>query len=106
MVHFRIPAGTSTQTFMAYGYKGQIYVRADVCVPCQSINFALKGNLLVCMSCGTTFDVLTCKGTGTVGSSACRKYPKDAVSFRIQDGQLVMNTGDLNTAYQNTVTIN
>jgi uncharacterized membrane protein len=104
MIHFKLQTASGQQQFMVYGFDDKIYVRGDDCVPCKSINFALKGNLLICMSCGTTFDVVTGKGVGTVGSSGCRAYPKEASTFQIKDGQIIMKTSDLDTAYQNTLT--
>jgi nitrite reductase/ring-hydroxylating ferredoxin subunit len=104
MIHFKLQTASGQQQFMVYGYDGKVYVRGNDCVPCKSINFALKGNLLICMSCGTTFDTVTGKGVGSVGSSGCRAYPKEPSAFQFQDGQIIMKTSDLNTAYQNTLT--
>jgi nitrite reductase/ring-hydroxylating ferredoxin subunit len=103
MTHFKMtPPSGKQETFMAYYYQGQIYVRGDWCA-CQSINFDMKGNLLICTSCGTTFDTVTGKGTGTVGSPNCRTYPKESAVYQTQDGKLVMKVSDLDTAYQNTL---
>ena len=105
IVHFRVTSAANQQeTFMAYYYDGLIYVRGDDCVPCQSINFSLKGNLLVCNSCGTTFNAITGKGTGTVGSPQCRTYPKEIAAYTIQGDQIVMHLNDLDTTFQNTIT--
>jgi hypothetical protein len=105
MVHFRVTSAAGKQeTFMAYYYNGLVYVRGDDCVPCQSINFSLKGNLLMCDSCGTTFNAVTGVGTGTVGSPTCREYPKEIAAYTIQSGQIVMHLSDLDTAFLNTIT--
>ena len=64
---------------MAYDLAGEKYVRANVCPPCRSIGFSLAGDILVCNSCGTRFNVKTGDGI----SGARKDYPKAAVEYAI-----------------------
>jgi nitrite reductase/ring-hydroxylating ferredoxin subunit len=82
-------------TFMAYDLNGEIYVRANICPPCRSIDFSLQQSTLVCDTCGTVFDAKT--GAGIEG--ACVAYPKAAVSYEINGGKITMQGTDLLTAY-------
>ena len=103
ILHFKLQTDANTETFMSYIYDGKLYVRADNCVPCRSIKFALKGNQLICMSCNTTFNAVTGIGEGSVGSASCRAYPKESSAYEIKDGQLVMKVSDLHKAFQDTL---
>ncbi len=98
MTHFKVRSGNTESTYMAYTLGGKVYVRADICPPCRSINFSLVGNTLVCDSCGTIFDATAGDGI----SGACVAYPKQLVSYSSQDGKLLMKRADLLAAYQNT----
>ena len=101
LINTRFVVNTPTQTlsFMAYKYDNQVSVRADICPPCGSRSFTLTKGTLVCDSCGTVFNVKT--GVGISG--ACVKFAKQAVPFQVQDGNIVMNGADLQTAFQNTL---
>jgi hypothetical protein len=103
IVHFKLQIDASTETFMCYVYDGKFLVRGDDCVPCRSINFALKGNQLICMSCNTTFNAVTGIGEGSIGSASCRAYPKASSMYEIKDAQLVMKISDLHKAFQDTL---
>jgi nitrite reductase/ring-hydroxylating ferredoxin subunit len=98
-VHFNLEAQGSDMNFMAYVLDGEIYVRANVCPPCRSIGFSLKEAVLVCDRCATTFNAKT--GEGIKG--ACVDFPKASVPYEITDGNIVMNSTDLVTAYQDTI---
>jgi nitrite reductase/ring-hydroxylating ferredoxin subunit len=97
---FLVNAATDPMSFMAYKYNNQLYVRADICPPCGSESFTLKNGTLVCDSCGTVFNAKT--GSGIKG--ACVKFTKQAVAFEIKDGNINLNSLDLTTAFQNTLT--
>jgi len=100
IVHFRLPFPSGgSETFMAYVYNGKTYARADVCPPCRSTSFSLAGSTLVCDTCGTVFDA----ATGDGKSGACVNFPKADVPFQVENGNLVMNADEMNTAYQNTL---
>jgi nitrite reductase/ring-hydroxylating ferredoxin subunit len=99
ITHFKVKTPTQDLAFMAYQFDGKLYARADICPPCGSENFSLKGDTLVCDTCGTVFNAAT--GVGVKG--ACVKYPKQIVPYQIKDGNLVMNGSDLQAAFQNTL---
>lgn len=98
-VHFNVPTSYGQLAFMAYNLNGETYVRANVCPPCNSIGFTLNDGILVCDSCGTTFEAATGNGI----SGGCVAYPKEEVAYTVQNGQIVMNIDDAITAYGATV---
>lgn len=96
------PASGQQESFMAYVYGGQTYVRASICVPCGGQSYSLQGNRLICDTCGTTFNATT--GEGVSGVQACMGYPKQPVQFSVSaDGSMVMRTSDLLAAFQKTL---
>lgn len=97
--HFLVNSPGGTMGFMAYMLDNVIYVRASICPPCRGKTYALDGNILVCDTCGTTFNATT--GVGIAG--ACVNYPKASVTCTVADGNLIMKVSDLTTAYQNTL---
>ncbi len=97
--HFKVSTTYGDLSYMAYTLDGQLYARADICPPCRSQSFSLKGNTLVCDACGTVFDART--GSGISG--ACVRYPKAAVSYTINGDGLVMKAEDLIAAYRTTL---
>ena len=99
ITHFEFVTQDKDMTFMAYDLNGEIYIRANICPPCHSIGFSLQQGTLVCDTCGTVFDAET--GVGISG--ACVAYPKAAVPYEINDGNITMQGNDLATAYQDTV---
>jgi len=102
-VEFNLKFDQGTASYMAYSWNGATYIRASVCVPCQGRSFTLKGNTLVCNTCGTVFSAKT--GAGISGVAACQNYPKAAVPFTTgADGNITMTKADLLTAFTNTLT--
>jgi nitrite reductase/ring-hydroxylating ferredoxin subunit len=98
-VHFNVETQDGNMTFMAYILDAEIHVRANVCPPCHSIGFSLDGDILVCDRCATKFNAQT--GAGISG--ACVNYPKASVPYEVADGNIVTNSTDLITAYQDTI---
>ncbi len=98
-VHFEVETQDSNMNFMAYVLDGETHVRANVCPPCRSKGFSLDENILVCDRCATTFNAET--GEGIEG--ACVDYPKASVPYETENGNIVMNSADLTTAYQDTI---
>lgn len=100
IVHFWMDTATGKEAFMAYKLDGTIYMRGNICVPCRSYDYSLQKGILVCDTCGTTFNAkTTAKGT----SGACVNYPKEPATFQVQDGSVVATVADLDTAYQQTL---
>jgi nitrite reductase/ring-hydroxylating ferredoxin subunit len=98
-VSFEVETQGGSMTFMAYVSDGEIWIRANVCPPCRSTGFSLDDDTLVCDRCATTFNAET--GEGIRG--ACVDYPKASVPYGINDGNIVMNSADLITAYEDTI---
>ena len=98
-VHFNVKTRDEDMNFMAYVLDGEISVRANVCPPCQSIGFSLEEAVLVCDRCATTFKAKT--GEGIEG--ACVDFPKAAVPYEINGGNIAMKGTDLIAAYQDTI---
>ena len=99
MTHFRVSAIAGNIAFMAYEFEDNIYVRANVCPPCGSVGFSLRGDILVCDTCATTFNATTGKGI----SGGCVNYPKESVAYEITTGYIVMSAVDLIKAYEETL---
>jgi nitrite reductase/ring-hydroxylating ferredoxin subunit len=97
--HFLVDTQSGTMGFMAYALNDEIVVRASICPPCRGKTYSLSGTILVCDTCGTTFDAKT--GIGISG--ACVNYPKASVPYNLSGGNIVMKITDLQTAYQNTL---
>ena len=98
IIHFKVPSDDGELAFMAYTEDGDINVRANVCPPCRSIGFSLNGDELVCDSCLTRFEA----DTGAGISGACKDFPKASVDYQTDGDAIVMQTGDLVTAHENT----
>jgi nitrite reductase/ring-hydroxylating ferredoxin subunit len=98
ITHFEFRTQDKDMTFMAYDLSGETYVRANICPPCHSIGFSLQQSTLVCDTCGTVFDAKTGEGI----NGACVAYPKTAVAYKIDNGNIVMKGTDLIAAYQDT----
>ncbi len=98
-VHFNVKTQGEDMNFMAYVLDGEISVRANVCPPCRSIGFSLEEAVLICDRCATTFKART--GDGIEG--ACVDFPKAAVPYEINGGNIAMKGTDLIAAYQDTI---
>ena len=98
-VHFKVNTDTGELAVMAYKLDGEVYVRSNVCPPCNSIGFSLKDGTLVCDSCGTVFDAV--EGTGIEGG--CVAYPKENIPYKVSDGKLTMKFDDVVTAHERTI---
>lgn len=98
-VHFNVPTQHGNLAYMAYVLDDEIFVRANVCPPCGSIGFTLDNGILVCDSCGTTFDATTGNGI----SGGCVAYPKESVPYTVTQSNIVMNIDDAIQAYAQTI---
>lgn len=64
--------------------EGKVVTAVSMCEPCNSTAFHLKGEALVCNSCGTTW----VSGTMEAISGSCGKYPPDVVPNEVSDGRI------------------
>lgn len=102
ITHSRVSTPAGNITFMAYEYKDDLYVRADICPPCRSENFSLVDDTLVCDSCGTVFKAASGNGV----SGGCVRYPKADIPYLLQDGKIVIQEAALVTAFRETLSPN
>jgi len=58
---------------------GKLLVAVSLCEPCNSENFHITGDKIICNACGTTWDLNTLKGL----SGGCQQYPPDALSYTV-----------------------
>lgn len=100
-VHFKLGSGQTATGFVAYTLNGTIQVRARICVPCRGESFTLKGDTLVCDTCGTVFSATT--GKGISGAPACQSYTKLAVPFTTANGSITMKMADLQSSFNRTM---
>lgn len=100
-VHFKVNTNSDAGEIavMAYKLDDEIVIRSNVCPPCGSIGFSLDDTVLVCDSCGTTFDATT--GSGIQG--ACVNYPKESIPYTESGGIIIMDLNDIMTSHMNTV---
>lgn len=97
--NFAVKAKGVVTTYMAYTLGNEIYVRANICPPCQSTGFTLNKSVLVCDNCATKFEAQTGKGI----SGACVNYPKAAVPYEVIGGNIVMKVDNLIASYTDTL---
>lgn len=100
-VHFKVNTEIGEISVIAYKLDDKIFVRSNVCPPCNSIGFALDKNTLVCDSCGTVFDAAT--GSGIEGG--CVAYPKENIPYTISDGNIILKIDDVIAAHKKTVEV-
>lgn len=100
-IHFKVKTDIGEISVMAYKLDNKIFVRSNVCPPCNSIGFALDKNTLVCDSCGTVFDATT--GSGIRGG--CVAYPKENIPYTVSDGNIILKIDDVITAHKKTVEV-
>lgn len=97
-VHFEVPDGGKTDRFVGYFSDGEFCVRADFCPLCGAERIESGWSLLVCRSCGTTFDSATGESEG--GSA---NFPSGTVPCTVDGDRIVMSLADLLEAHARTV---
>jgi nitrite reductase/ring-hydroxylating ferredoxin subunit len=100
-VQFKVNTEIGEISVMAYKLDDKIYVRSNVCPPCNSIGFALDKNTLVCDSCGTVFDATT--GSGIEGG--CVAYPKESIPYTVSGESMILKIDDVVVAHKKTVEV-
>jgi uncharacterized membrane protein len=63
----------------------------SVCEPCNSTNFHIEGNQMVCNSCFTRWDLETLKGI----SGGCLTYPPHVISHSVNNGRAIIKEVDV-----------
>ncbi len=96
-VHFELPDGDAVVGFVAYFVDGQFLVRAEYCPACGSDKIEWGGSLVVCRSCGSTFDAVTGEGDGE------KDFPSGSIPYSIDGNSITLSLSDLTTAHARTV---
>lgn len=98
-VHLKVNTDIGELAVMAYRFDDKVFVRSNVCPPCNSIGFTLENGTLVCDSCGTVFDAET--GTGIGGG--CVAFPKESIPYTVSEDKITMKLDDVVTAHEKTI---
>ncbi|MBI3111173.1 MAG: DUF2318 domain-containing protein [Ignavibacteriales bacterium] len=64
--------------------EGKIVTAVSMCEPCNSTDFHIKGDKLICNSCGSTWEL----NTLTAVSGSCGRYPPDAVPNTVAGNEI------------------
>jgi len=64
--------------------EGRVITAISMCEPCNSTTFHIKGNELVCNSCGTTWEVDNLEAI----SGSCGKYPPDPIPSVVVENEI------------------
>ncbi|MEE9118906.1 MAG: Fe-S-containing protein [Calditrichia bacterium] len=67
--------------------EGKLVTAISMCEPCNSTRFHISGSILVCNSCGTTWELDNLIAI----SGACGKYPPDAIPSKIVAGNIYID---------------
>lgn len=79
LVAFTYKGATEIPLLAYVAPSGEIVTAVSVCEPCSSERFFIKGNRIICSSCGTEWDLESLKGF----AGGCTKYPPDKLDNTI-----------------------
>ena len=80
--------GNNTTPLLAYTTpSGVVKVATRMCEPCNSTNFHLEGNQLVCNACGSRWDLESSRGI----SGGCQAYPPEVLPSSVVDGKITVD---------------
>ena len=84
-VRFMHGDASSGLPLLAYiSSEGKIVTAVSMCEPCNSTDFHIKGDKLICNSCGSTWEL----NTLTAVSGSCGRYPPDAVPNTVAGNEI------------------
>lgn len=66
---------------------GSLVTSISMCEPCNSTTFHIKGDELVCNSCGSTWELNTLKEV----SGSCGKYPPDPIPSKVEGNKIFIS---------------
>ena len=72
---------------------GKVMVAISYCEPCKGSTFHISGNLIICNTCGTTWDLQTLKGI----SGGCQAYPPQALTYSLDGDNLEIQQSTLDS---------
>ncbi len=70
---------------------GNLVTSISMCEPCNSTTFHIKGDELVCNSCGSTWELNSLKEV----SGSCGKYPPDPIPSKISGNKILISESDV-----------
>ena len=85
IVRFSYDGVNGAVPLLAYlSEEGRIITAISMCEPCNSTAFHIKGNELICNSCGTTWELDNLDAI----SGSCGKYPPDPIPSQVVGNQI------------------
>ena len=66
---------------------GRLVVAIAMCEPCRSERFHIEGNILVCDTCGTRWQLNDLQGL----SGGCVPYPPEEMPYEVKNGMVVFD---------------
>ncbi len=97
-VHFEVPDGERVVGFIGYFCDDEFCVRADFCPLCHAERIESGWSLLVCRSCGVTFDTFTGESEGGTAN-----FPSGTVPYTVDGDRITMSLAHLLEAHARTV---
>lgn len=92
LVSFSYRAGATEVPLLAYiTPSGKLVTAVSMCEPCRSTKFHIEGDILVCNSCGTRWELETLRGI----SGGCLGYPPDALGNKVQGENVLIKVQDV-----------
>lgn len=87
-VAFNYDKGGTKIPLLAYiSGEGRLVTAVSMCEPCNSTRFHIRGDDLICNSCGTTWELDNLSGV----SGSCQKYPPDAIPSEVVGNDIVID---------------
>jgi uncharacterized membrane protein len=84
-VKFSYTGSGSVVPLLAYiSEEGKVITAISMCEPCNSTTFHIKGDELICNSCGTTWDLNNMDAI----RGSCGKYPPDPIPSTVQGNEI------------------
>ena len=84
-VSFMYKGPTAAVPLLAYiSGEGKVVTAVSVCEPCNSQRFHIRGNEIVCNSCGTKWKIDTLEPI----SGSCGRYPPDALPNVVEGNEI------------------
>ena len=97
-VHFEVPDGDRVVGFIGYFCDDEFCVRANFCPLCGAERIESGWSLLVCRSCGVTFDTFTGESEGGTAN-----FPSGTVPYTVDGDRITMSLAHLLEAHARTV---
>ncbi len=70
---------------------GRLVTAVAMCEPCKSTKFHIEGNIMVCNSCFTKWELESLEGI----SGGCLKYPPDVLGHTVQGKKILIKETDV-----------